>query len=107
MGYRAATTPTPSADGSTSSLFRLGTRTVHQLVIVANQSRHHSSACWQAMTPNLDVTQFDVPSSGQGPLIVDADHPSLDAEHDRFFEALRSEPRYFGPSASTNPKPYP
>src|SRR5262245_13106189 len=58
------------------------------------------------MAPDLDVTQFDLPS-GNGPLIVDADHPSLDAEHQRFFEALRAEPRYFGPSASTNPKPYP
>lgn len=26
---------------------------------------------------------------------------------DRFVETLRSEPRYFGPSASTNPKPFP
>ena len=40
-----------------------------------------------------------------GILVVDAQHPSLGAELDRFFDALHDEPRYFGPSASTNPKP--
>lgn len=39
--------------------------------------------------------------------IVAADHPSMCRDIDRFVETLRSEPRYFGPSASTNPKPFP
>src|SRR3954453_10802786 len=38
--------------------------------------------------------------------VVDAMHPSLDVELDRFFEELRDERRYFGPSASDNPKPF-
>jgi GNAT superfamily N-acetyltransferase len=41
-----------------------------------------------------------------GILVVDALHPSLDDELDRFFDELHDEPRYFGPSASTNPKPF-
>jgi GNAT superfamily N-acetyltransferase len=41
-----------------------------------------------------------------GILVVDAQHPSLGAELDRFFDELRDEPRYFGPSAAANPKPY-
>jgi hypothetical protein len=40
-----------------------------------------------------------------GILVIDAQHPSLGAELDRFFDELRSEPRYFGPSAAANPKP--
>ena len=38
--------------------------------------------------------------------VVDALHPSLDDELERFFEDLHDEPRYFGPSASSNTKPY-
>src|SRR5262245_45922324 len=38
--------------------------------------------------------------------VVDALHPSLDDELERFFDDLRDEPRYFGPSASSNPKPF-
>src|SRR5688572_19860649 len=38
--------------------------------------------------------------------VVDALHPSLDDELDRFFDELHDEPRYFGPSASENPKPF-
>jgi GNAT superfamily N-acetyltransferase len=41
-----------------------------------------------------------------GMLLVDATHPSLDGELDRFFDELRAERRYFGPSASGNPKPF-
>jgi RimJ/RimL family protein N-acetyltransferase len=41
-----------------------------------------------------------------GILLVDAQHPSLGAELDRFFDALHDERRYFGPSASANPKPF-
>jgi GNAT superfamily N-acetyltransferase len=42
-----------------------------------------------------------------GILVVDAMHPSLDCELDRFLGALHDEPRFFGPSASANPKPFP
>jgi GNAT superfamily N-acetyltransferase len=38
--------------------------------------------------------------------VVDAMHPSLDVELDRFFVELHDERRYFGPSASDNPKPF-
>ena len=38
--------------------------------------------------------------------VVDALQPSLDDELDRFFDELHDEPRYFGPSASENPKPF-
>ena len=38
--------------------------------------------------------------------VIDALHPSLDDELDRFFDELRDERRYFGPSASDNPKPF-
>ena len=38
--------------------------------------------------------------------VVDALHPSLDDQLDRFFDELHDEPRYFGPSASENPKPF-
>jgi GNAT superfamily N-acetyltransferase len=51
------------------------------------------------------VAMETVHDSG-GILVVDAQHPSLGAELDRFFDALRDEPRYFGPSASANPKPF-
>ena len=39
--------------------------------------------------------------------IVSVDHPSFGGEIDRFLATLRSEPRYFGPSARANPKPFP
>jgi RimJ/RimL family protein N-acetyltransferase len=41
------------------------------------------------------------------PVIVAADHPSLDRDVDRFLDTLRAEPRYFGPKARANPKPFP
>jgi GNAT superfamily N-acetyltransferase len=37
--------------------------------------------------------------------VVSADHPSLDDEVERFAARLHAERRYFGPSASANPKP--
>lgn len=42
-----------------------------------------------------------------GPTIVAADHPSLDDQVAQFVTALRDEPRFFGPSARSNPKPFP
>ncbi|MDJ0771090.1 MAG: GNAT family N-acetyltransferase [Ilumatobacter sp.] len=35
-----------------------------------------------------------------------ADHPALTADIERFLVTLRTERRYFGPSASSNPKPF-
>mgnify|MGYP000938174778 CR=1 FL=1 len=43
----------------------------------------------------------------RGIRIVAVDHPSLDREVARFLAELEAEPRYFGPSAATNPKPFP
>lgn len=40
-------------------------------------------------------------------LIVAADHPSLDDAVADLLAELRAEPRYFGPSARSNPKPLP
>ena len=42
-----------------------------------------------------------------GPLVVAADHPSLDDDIARFAVGLRAERRYFGPRAAANPKPFP
>lgn len=42
-----------------------------------------------------------------GTVIVSVDHPSFTGEIDRFLRELRNESRYFGPTASTNPKPFP
>lgn len=39
--------------------------------------------------------------------IVASDHPSLDKDVERFLDDLRAQPRYFGPSAAANPKPFP
>lgn len=39
------------------------------------------------------------------PLVVAADHPSLDGAVERFLAALRAERRFLGPSASMNPAP--
>ncbi|HUF98947.1 MAG TPA: GNAT family N-acetyltransferase, partial [Ilumatobacter sp.] len=39
--------------------------------------------------------------------IVAADHPALDRDVDAFFGVLNAERRYFGPTASANPKPFP
>lgn len=39
--------------------------------------------------------------------IVAADHPSLDDALHEFLDALRREPRFFGPTGSANPKPFP
>lgn len=38
--------------------------------------------------------------------IVAADHPSLDRDVERFLDELSREPRRFGPTARTNPKPF-
>jgi GNAT superfamily N-acetyltransferase len=43
----------------------------------------------------------------RGMSIISVDHPSFGGEIDRFLDVLRSEPRYFGPSAKANPKPFP
>lgn len=43
----------------------------------------------------------------RGTTIISADHPSYSGEITRFLDRLRSEPRYFGPSAKANPKPFP
>lgn len=53
------------------------------------------------MTSEVPIT------TPRGMSIVPADHPSLCDEIDRFLAELRSEPRYFGPSAKANPKPFP
>jgi GNAT superfamily N-acetyltransferase len=45
--------------------------------------------------------------SPHGTAIISADHPSYSGEITRFIDTLRSEPRYFGPSAKANPKPFP
>lgn len=42
-----------------------------------------------------------------GTSIVCVDHPSFGRDIDRFVLELRNEPRFFGPTASTNPKPFP
>ncbi len=39
--------------------------------------------------------------------IVAADHPTFDRHIAQFLAELRAERRFFGPSASTNPKPFP
>jgi GNAT superfamily N-acetyltransferase len=48
----------------------------------------------------METTELD------GIQVVDALNPSLDDELERFFDDLHGEPRYFGPSASSNPKPF-
>ena len=52
------------------------------------------------------MARMETEHDSGGILLVDAQHPSLGAELDRFFDALHDEPRYFGPSASANPKPF-
>jgi GNAT superfamily N-acetyltransferase len=42
-----------------------------------------------------------------GTRIVHVDHPSFGNDIERFVTELRNEPRFFGPTASTNPKPFP
>ena len=54
-----------------------------------------------------DPTQISSNSARSECRIVAADHPALDRDVDAFVDALRHEPRYFGPSARTNPKPFP
>lgn len=44
---------------------------------------------------------------GGGLRIVAADHPALDRRVGEFLAALATERRYFGPTASSNPKPFP
>ena len=43
----------------------------------------------------------------RGTTIVSADHPSFGGDIDRFLDEFRREPRCFGPTAKTNPKPFP
>ncbi len=38
--------------------------------------------------------------------IVAVEHPSLDGDVELFLDGLRSEQRYFGPTARANPKPF-
>ena len=45
--------------------------------------------------------------STHGVHVIAADHPSRDRDIARFLAGLASEPRYFGPSAAANPKPFP
>jgi GNAT superfamily N-acetyltransferase len=52
----------------------------------------------------MNVVQL---SPAPGVQIVAADHPSLDREVAGFLAGLATEPRYFGPSAAANPKPFP
>jgi hypothetical protein len=40
-------------------------------------------------------------------VIAAADHPSLARDVERFLDELRAEPRFFGPRAAANPKPFP
>jgi GNAT superfamily N-acetyltransferase len=42
-----------------------------------------------------------------GTTIVQVDHPSFARDVEAFLIELRDEPRYFGPTAATNPKPFP
>lgn len=42
-----------------------------------------------------------------GVRVIAADHPVLDRVVDAFLEDLAREPRFFGPTAATNPKPFP
>ncbi len=51
-----------------------------------------------------DVSATPAP---RGMSIISADHPSLGGDIDRFLVDLRSEQRFFGPSAKANPKPFP
>ncbi len=53
----------------------------------------------------MSVAEHDAPAATIQ--VVGADHPSLDREVDAFLTRLGAEPRYFGPSASANPKPFP
>jgi GNAT superfamily N-acetyltransferase len=50
---------------------------------------------------------YTLTSSIDEVVLVAADHPSLDADTQRFLEELRSERRFFGPTGSANPKPFP
>jgi GNAT superfamily N-acetyltransferase len=52
----------------------------------------------------MNVVQL---SSTHGVHTIAADHPSLDRDVERFLAGLATEPRYFGPSAAANPKPFP
>jgi GNAT superfamily N-acetyltransferase len=50
---------------------------------------------------------MEISTSCQDIVVVAADHPSLDRDIDAFLESLSHERRYFGPSASAGPKPFP
>lgn len=52
-----------------------------------------------------DVTSSMPPQGGIR--IVAADHPVLDRDVDTFLARLADEPRFFGPTAAANPKPFP
>ena len=51
-----------------------------------------------------DATTTQAP---RGTTVISVDHPSYSGEITRFLDNLRGEPRYFGPSAKANPKPFP
>ena len=70
--------------------------TVHPAYTGAIHARHESRPAWRAWKRQ----------NSTGSIVVDALHPSLDDELERFFDDLHDEPRYFGPSASDNPKPF-
>lgn len=42
-----------------------------------------------------------------GMSIISVDHPAYGSDVDRFLDDLRGEPRFFGPTAKSNPKPFP
>lgn len=57
---------------------------------------------------NTEIVQHEdtaVPADTVEALIVAADHPSLAGDIDRFLTLLQIERRYFGPTASSRPKP--
>jgi GNAT superfamily N-acetyltransferase len=53
------------------------------------------------------VASNDVSVRSEDVSIVAAEHPSLDGEVAEFVALLRAERRFFGPSGSANPKPFP
>jgi GNAT superfamily N-acetyltransferase len=54
------------------------------------------------------VPAIATPSGGSADVsVVAAEHPSLDGEVAEFVAGLRAERRFFGPSGSANPKPFP
>lgn len=61
---------------------------------------------------HVDMVQLDLVIDRSAPRetslrVVAADHPALARDVDDFLDELRSEPRFFGPTARANPKPFP